>query len=1298
MVQESKKQGATRTGWLSAPSAAKKLILVALLISLPALSAALAPKAAPTGNMATVLITLTGKDANGRPFSTVRSLDIALPGTPDKVTLSATLNPAGAASSGKAEITFDSDGLAQSAVPATANAANTPNATVLPDFGTPSTGPGNLSVRPSASGLALESNLGRQKVVIAPEYSNQTGFSIGGALASMIGDEAAVGVLLSVGADKKEWLVNAGYKLDEHQRFIVTAGQLEQFLNYAFQSGTEKVGVTQNSIALSYQLQLGNEFLRFLEVNGYLAKTDSIKLSDKTFAVDTATLFELWNDPRRIAGGKVTGFQGKLHFAPFKGSVVKVSLGQERLSYDLQTGNDSVNRLTGGFEWLQQLGHGYLSKLAAESFASQNRYTLGIERSLPGSGGRHNLGVSAIGVRGRDGIGNDNQFQLTYRYDFGGSMPAGTGRPLELGQNQKTGTGRPLDLGQNQKTGIAAEQTPSWSGGSLLDQVALRPSFIPSHVVAKIDNTALPTRLIAVDKTALPAGSSINAATGDITTPLGIAVTGIAGVTRNGGAFSNSGQFGLNGNSLVTKPSLITQPAVGVVDTYVVTVNNAGGGTTLATVVVSHGSVKIDSITITAGIAADTTAPVTTAAPVISSAATETTAAITQTINEAGTGYYLVLPAAAAVPGVAAVKAGTAFAMSANTATTVSVTSLTASTAYKYYFVARDAANNDQAAVSTGLAITTTAAAAAPTASAVAISGTAQVGQVLTGTYTYADANNDPQGTSTFRWLRNGVAIAGATASTYTLVAADLGTAISFEVTPVATVAPTTGIPVVSTATALVTAFGTATAPTASTVIMVGTAQVGQILTGYYTYADANNDPQGASTFRWLRNGVAIAGASASTYTLVAADQGKAISFEVTPVAMVAPTTGTPVVTAATALVLGVGTPAAPTASALAIAGAPLLGEVLTGSYTYADANNDPEGASILLWMRDGYPIAGANATTYTVVAADVGSRISFKVTPVAITAPTTGTGVWLNTAIITGDIPTTLAPPTVSGVGYTSLTAHNQMNDSDGIRSVGYFLFSNAAATVLVGMNSTGNFSNLVAGTNYWVKTGAETRNGLTDVWSVQWSPLTATATDGGPPITTGAPQANNIAPTSATLSVKINIIGTGYHAVLPSTSSAPSVANLMATGTSFAMNAEEWTNVPLYGLVAGTSYSIYFVAKDRGDHPQAAVQRVDFTVPLLAWMPVTFFDTWTNANTYCTTTTINGQTGWRLPTTAELSALYTSGAMNGQGWTLSYTWSSTPHGAWYREYFDLNIGNVGWTEDVISFYVSCVRPISVP
>lgn len=42
----------------------------------------------------------------------------------------------------------------------------------------------------------------------------------------------------------------------------------------------------------------------------------------------------------------------------------------------------------------------------------------------------------------------------------------------------------------------------------------------------------------------------------------------------------------------------------------------------------------------------------------------------------------------------------------------------------------------------------------APTASSVTFSGTNNIGQTLTGTYTYADADSDLEGTSTFQWYR----------------------------------------------------------------------------------------------------------------------------------------------------------------------------------------------------------------------------------------------------------------------------------------------------------------------------------------------------------------------------------------------------------------------------------------------------------------------------------------------------------------------------------------------------------------
>ena len=268
----------------------------------------------------------------------------------------------------------------------------------------------------------------------------------------------------------------------------------------------------------------------------------------------------------------------------------------------------------------------------------------------------------------------------------------------------------------------------------------------------------------------------------------------------------------------------------------------------------------------------------------------------------------------------------------------------------------------------------------APTATGVSITGNAEVGQVLTGNYTYNDADGDLEGTSTFRWLRNGAEIGGATLQTYTLAGADEGAMIIFEVTPVAQTGTSPGTAVQSAAVGPVGAANTA--PTATGVSITGNAEVGQVLTGNYTYNDADGDLEGTSTFRWLRNGAEIGGATLQTYTLAGADEGAMIIFEVTPVAQTGTSPGTAVQSAAVGPVGAANT--APTATGVSITGNAEVGQILTGNYTYNDADGDLEGTSTFRWLRNGAEIGGATLQTYTLAGADEGAMIIFEVTPVA--------------------------------------------------------------------------------------------------------------------------------------------------------------------------------------------------------------------------------------------------------------------------------------------------------------------------
>ena len=152
-----------------------------------------------------------------------------------------------------------------------------------------------------------------------------------------------------------------------------------------------------------------------------------------------------------------------------------------------------------------------------------------------------------------------------------------------------------------------------------------------------------------------------------------------------------------------------------------------------------------------------------------------------------------------------------------------------------------------------------------PTGS-VTISGTAVGGQTLTASATTL-ADVDGLGAITYQWYRSGVVTSIATGTTYNLTPADVTKTIT--VTASYTDGYKRAESVTSSATATVTA-PTNTLPTGS-VIITGTAQVGQTLTASApTLADV--DGLGAITYKWYRNGDATSVATGTTYVLVRAD------------------------------------------------------------------------------------------------------------------------------------------------------------------------------------------------------------------------------------------------------------------------------------------------------------------------------------------------------------------------------------------------------------------------------------------
>ena len=91
---------------------------------------------------------------------------------------------------------------------------------------------------------------------------------------------------------------------------------------------------------------------------------------------------------------------------------------------------------------------------------------------------------------------------------------------------------------------------------------------------------------------------------------------------------------------------------------------------------------------------------------------------------------------------------------------------------------------------------------AAPSANDLSISGNLENTQTLTGTYTYADDEEDPEATTTFQWQiaddqsgTNTQDISGATNATYTLTSNEVGKYVRFQVTPNASQGTLAGAP-----------------------------------------------------------------------------------------------------------------------------------------------------------------------------------------------------------------------------------------------------------------------------------------------------------------------------------------------------------------------------------------------------------------------------------------------------------------------------------------------------------------------
>ena len=224
----------------------------------------------------------------------------------------------------------------------------------------------------------------------------------------------------------------------------------------------------------------------------------------------------------------------------------------------------------------------------------------------------------------------------------------------------------------------------------------------------------------------------------------------------------------------------------------------------------------------------------------------------------------------------------------------------------------------------------------------------------------------DGLGPISYQWLRDGAAISGATADTYSLGQADVGATIAVRVSytdgggTVETVVSDASEPVAN----------VNDAPTGGVTISGTAIQNGVLTAQTGTLADA--DGLGVLSYDWRINGASATNVTGATYTLTQAEVGATVSVNVS----YTDGQGTLEIVAsgATTVVSNVNDPVT---GQVTISGTFEVGQTLMASPVLTDP--DGLGDVNLQWLRDGVAIDDATGESYTLTNADSGADIAVR-------------------------------------------------------------------------------------------------------------------------------------------------------------------------------------------------------------------------------------------------------------------------------------------------------------------------------
>lgn len=311
---------------------------------------------------------------------------------------------------------------------------------------------GGITIQQASEHAHYSSGNDRMRVEIAPNYSEELGFSLKGAVGSYLTDEIALGLIVEYGENKREYLANAGIQLTNELSLVGTVGLLEEYNEYVDGEGREEVQQMEYGASLKGAYQFG--LLSGYELNGYLADADA--------------------DSDGVETGKLYGVQLLADLDLTDTTHFKLGGGYEWLEWD--DTNDDDSHWTFSTEAVQQLGDVLSLTGHAKLGASEYVYGGGVAFDLSDGGlNTNSLALNASYIDGKNGIEDDQRVELSWTVGFGAG-PASSIAAADL--TDKSGAIRPM--------GDVAMVSPA---NNLLNDVINRPAYLPARVLARVGNT-----------------------------------------------------------------------------------------------------------------------------------------------------------------------------------------------------------------------------------------------------------------------------------------------------------------------------------------------------------------------------------------------------------------------------------------------------------------------------------------------------------------------------------------------------------------------------------------------------------------------------------------------------------------------------------------------------------------------------------------------------------------------------------------------------------------------------------------